>query len=989
MNFKTSSVVICLVNVFIGTFCSACVTYIPAAVVSGGEEQSLILTQDGVAYSCGDNGYQQLGDGTYVSNRTIPVAVNDVNYSEVITDIAAGWQHSLFLGQSKRVYACGSDSYGCLGNGDSGSSNIPAKVLTGEQNASSGYLEYIIDIAAGRSGEHSLAIDTNNMCYGWGRDEEGQLGIGYEDYYSHSLPEKVLGGQKGTTYLQDINAVSAGEQHSMALERLVSGDSNCQGRIYTFGDDSYGKLGINDANGTNRTTPMMVRGVGGVGYLTNIVAISAGWDHCMALEKWEPFDLENSSGRVYTWGKNCDDYYGSGGRLGNGTTTDACSPVMMLCGEMNTESGYIENIVGIGAGESHSMMLAASGNVYCVGDNQYGQLGNGTNTDSLTPVLVKAGMQNPDDPNAPLSDIVFISAGYWHNLAIDSSGAVWVWGEGINGKLGCGSTENTNLPVPLALHDLNVYNQTQNKWYKKIQPAINEANDFDVIIPYEGYYCENVDLGDKSIILKSTDPNMKEVVDNTRIYGSSQNVISLTSNFDSEIRGITITDGDYGIYCDYSNPIITKCIVKENQSDGIHCQNYSWPDILNTIVLDNSSTGIYSSESDLVITNCDINDNQGCAINAYGSVIEIENNIIQDNTDDGVNASSSDLTVIKCSIENNGGDGIDNSSHSSPIVQNSVIKQNKYNGINCSSMVESEIKNNWIVNNGEYGGSGIYIQSCSSSPKIFNNTIANNYQYGINRNAGIDPNIMNSIIWNNSSGSLYGSFSKVNYNCIQDYSGGGIGNITSNPQFIDADANNFHIALGSGCIDNGNPNFQTSTETDIDCESRIVNTIVDIGADEVYQTPADFDLSGNVDFADLFVYADYWLESVNSSVIADFVDDDFINFKDFSVFAQSWRWQLGYGEVGGQGVYFDDTPSDCDSLQMRQSSSVAETAVSVLSVESAIQLDAVASEDTVETVDVNAMVDWLENLWATDSNISGSIDANDWQEFLDSIESSE
>ncbi|MCX5633294.1 MAG: hypothetical protein NTW93_06455 [Phycisphaerae bacterium] len=122
MNSKSVLIAVYFFIVFIGTFCTAGIVYQPAYLVSGGEEHTLILTQANNAYSCGDNSVYQLGDGTY-NDRIIPVpvhGVNDVNYLQDIIDISAGWQHSLFLGQNGQVFACGSDSYGCLGNGDNG-----------------------------------------------------------------------------------------------------------------------------------------------------------------------------------------------------------------------------------------------------------------------------------------------------------------------------------------------------------------------------------------------------------------------------------------------------------------------------------------------------------------------------------------------------------------------------------------------------------------------------------------------------------------------------------------------------------------------------------------------------------------------------------------------------------------------------------------------------------------------------------------------------
>jgi len=63
------------------------------------------------------------------------------------------------------------------------------------------------------------------------------------------------------------------------------------------------------------------------------------------------------------------------------------------------------------------MALDYQGHVFCWGDNYFGQLGNGTTDPCTTPVQVIAA-----DTNQPLSGIVAISAGYWHNLVIDVNG---------------------------------------------------------------------------------------------------------------------------------------------------------------------------------------------------------------------------------------------------------------------------------------------------------------------------------------------------------------------------------------------------------------------------------------------------------------------------------------------------------------------------------------------------------------------------------------
>jgi alpha-tubulin suppressor-like RCC1 family protein len=90
------------------------------------------------------------------------------------------------------------------------------------------------------------------------------------------------------------------------------------------------------------------------------------------------------------------------------------------------------------AGSAHSIALKFDGTVWTWGSNAYGQLGNGNNTDSSTPVQVKS-----------LANVVAIAAGFYHNVAVKSDGTVWAWGNNADGQLGIGSTTNSNVPVQM------------------------------------------------------------------------------------------------------------------------------------------------------------------------------------------------------------------------------------------------------------------------------------------------------------------------------------------------------------------------------------------------------------------------------------------------------------------------------------------------------------------------------------------------------------
>ena len=90
----------------------------------------------------------------------------------------------------------------------------------------------------------------------------------------------------------------------------------------------------------------------------------------------------------------------------------------------------------IAAGVAHSLALKFDGTVWAWGSNVYGQLGDKTNTDRLTPVQVSG-----------LTNVVAIAAGFYHNVAIKSDGTVWAWGQNSFGQLGDTTTVDKNKPV--------------------------------------------------------------------------------------------------------------------------------------------------------------------------------------------------------------------------------------------------------------------------------------------------------------------------------------------------------------------------------------------------------------------------------------------------------------------------------------------------------------------------------------------------------------
>lgn len=236
-------------------------------------------------------------------------------------------------------------------------------------------------------------------------------------------------------------SVSRGIHHACAL--LEGGTVRCWGR------NESGQLGDGTTQGSR--TPVAVAGIGPA------VAIAAGGDHTCAI-------LSDST--VSCWGAN------EGGQLGDGTTTPHSEPVVVssivgataitadgsrTCALLaaGTASCWgwglapraggadpvpvpvpgLAGIVDISAGYPMCAVLD-TGTVWCWGSNSFGELGNGTETDSATPVQVQG-----------ITTATQVTAGEGHACALLIGGTIRCWGDGSRGQLGDGSTTTRSVPI--------------------------------------------------------------------------------------------------------------------------------------------------------------------------------------------------------------------------------------------------------------------------------------------------------------------------------------------------------------------------------------------------------------------------------------------------------------------------------------------------------------------------------------------------------------
>jgi len=383
-----------------------------AAIAPGGDH-TCALTASGGVKCWGSNSDGQIGNGAILM-RSIPMDVHELGNNAIVV---AGYFHTCAVTASDGAKCWGYNDYGQIGDGTTTNRSIPVDV--------SGLTTNIVSLVAG--GFHSCALTTGGDAKCWGDNYCGELGDGTTT--AHSAPVDVSGLGTGVTTL------AAGGSHTCAL--------TAGGGIKCWGSNRYGQLG--DGTTTNRNLAVEVVGLG-----SDVAALATGQDHTCAL---------TTGGGVKCWGRNY------GGMLGDGTTIDRSTPVDV--------TGLNSGITAIAVGGTHTCALTTARTVKCWGNNDAGQLGDGTTTNRSIPV----------DVNGLGSDIVAVAAGGAHTCALTASGAVKCWGWNDQGQLGDSTTENRSTPVVVSGLESGVTSLTTLGYYHTCATVAGRAKCWG----YDGY----------------------------------------------------------------------------------------------------------------------------------------------------------------------------------------------------------------------------------------------------------------------------------------------------------------------------------------------------------------------------------------------------------------------------------------------------------------------------------------------------------------------
>jgi alpha-tubulin suppressor-like RCC1 family protein len=282
------------------------------------------------------------------------------------------------------LYGWGYNGFGQLGDGTTNDRHTPGQVGTDTNWAT---------MTTGW--QHTEAIKTDGTLWAWGDNFDGQLGIDSVDSDPHYSPVQIGTATNWATV--------AASEHTVALQT--------DGTLWAWGLNAFGDTG-HDCN--SLTWPLRQ-----VGTDADWATMAAGSEHTVAVK---------TDGTLWAAGR--DDF----GQVGDGTFSACVAPLAKI----GTDTDWATVAAGGNPTTGHTLAIKTDGTLWSWGDNDSGQLGDGTTTTHSSPA--QAGTA---------TNWASVAAGGDDSAAIKTDGTLWAWGANDSGQLGDGTTTNRTSPVQI------------------------------------------------------------------------------------------------------------------------------------------------------------------------------------------------------------------------------------------------------------------------------------------------------------------------------------------------------------------------------------------------------------------------------------------------------------------------------------------------------------------------------------------------------------
>ena len=379
--------------------------------VACGANYLAVLMNDGTVWNCGNNQYGQLGRNEASGSITTANLKQLTTISDV-KKIVCGQYHTYFLKENGTVWNCGYNQYGQLGRA---ASNGSATVVNLAQLTT---VSDITDIICGD--DCTWFVKSDGTILNCGNNTYGQLGRNQTNGSISAVNLNTF------TTIDQVVQIACGQYHTWLLKE--------DGTVWTCGNNSYGQLGRNQANGTTTSVNLAQ-----LETIEDVKQIACGQSHGVCL-KWD--------GTAYTAG------YNTNGQLGRAIPNGAASSVNFGQVPLPVE------IESIGAGSLNTVFFQDGNHVLNCGDNSLGQL-------ARPSVSVGSASTSNLDMILSIHNIKQMAVGIYQAVLMKEDGTVIIGGHNSYGEL-CRTTTTVNgspegnLGVVWALSDVEQVTLSRN-----------------------------------------------------------------------------------------------------------------------------------------------------------------------------------------------------------------------------------------------------------------------------------------------------------------------------------------------------------------------------------------------------------------------------------------------------------------------------------------------------------------------------------------------
>ena len=325
------------------------------------------ISEDYQAYCWGMNDHGQLGNGTKVDS-SVPVKVRGFDGKQV-TSIGGGRDTTCAVADGK-IYCWGENAYGMIGNGDTAHIDyLMPELVRGTDDPKGLPKGYKVDMVTASALSQTVCTLYQKRAYCWGSNNGGQLGIGsYNEQDIQAYPVRIDGGDMAGKDVVSI-AVDGYKYKDNQGDTPPHTCAVAEEKVYCWGDNRWGQLGIKVYDTTPRNVPTRVD-TSGVLKNKKITHVAAGVQHTCVLASDE---------RAYCWGRN------QTGQVGNNMRGDIyprfTHPQAVVMPDIIKDVKFQT----LFAGANRACVTGNNGRTYCWGYNNAGQIGDNSTQDRYVP----------------------------------------------------------------------------------------------------------------------------------------------------------------------------------------------------------------------------------------------------------------------------------------------------------------------------------------------------------------------------------------------------------------------------------------------------------------------------------------------------------------------------------------------------------------------------------------------------------------------------